>query len=794
MLDRTAQDGRAVLGLIGGFKLSPADGEPVEISNRRARGLLAYLHLAPDQTAVREKLGGLLWSDRAEAQARASLRQCLFDLRDTLSTFGLDVLDVGRERIVAPARKLNSDVAQLERALAGQDPASIAALPGLMAGGRLLDGLELGGLFQDWLDQARAQFEQALAISVQSLLTKLEQQGRWSEVHTVADGFLQRDPLHEAVVAAAIRADIATGNPASAHRRFQALKSAFAKEFGAAPGATVQDAIASASASQALAAPPRVEAGESLKPVLAVLPFDNLSGDAEMDFFSDGVSEEILQTVSRTSDLKVIARSSSFQFRGTAKVASHIVTQLKATHLLDGSVRRNGSRVRISAQLVACSTQTTLWSDRFDRELTDVFALQDEIAEAVSAALKVAFAPSASIEPVDPIAYELYLRARAMDVEHRDSSKRIALLEEAVARAPRFAAAWASLCQARVAQLRHGERPKPFEDLKAGILKAAETALAIEPQSGLTYASLSRLEPWGAYARREALLEKAVTVAPEDVTSLALAGAFYNHVGRIQDALVCLRRAYELDPLYPLSADNYGAVLGSADHPDGPAYYESWRLRWPGHMTFTLGPMNLAMFQGDWARYEELRPAALAAAETDLSVRATLSIGDALRDHDPDLRPKLARRLERMIDETGAAPLHMLVTLSALGMVDQVFAAVDRSSYAFMFQEDGMEPASVYNPGIIFDRHFSAAMMADVRFVGLCAKLGLCDYWAAGGPWPDCASASNLPYDFKAEALRLAGAWTRTAGRLAQTAPSEPSHRASALNGPSPQGRRNGEH
>ena len=69
-----------------------------------------------------------------------------------------------------------------------------------------------------------------------------------------------------------------------------------------------------------------------------------------------------------------------------------------------------------------------------------------------------------------------------------------------------------------------------------------------------------------------------------------------------------------------------------------------------------------------------------------------------------------------------------------------------------------MEPASVYNPGIIFDRHFSAAMMADVRFVGLCAKLGLCDYWAAGGAWPDCASAPDLPYDFKGEALRLAGA------------------------------------
>jgi tetratricopeptide (TPR) repeat protein len=265
------------------------------------------------------------------------------------------------------------------------------------------------------------------------------------------------------------------------------------------------------------------------------------------------------------------------------------------------------------------------------------------------------------------------------------------------------------------------------------------------------------LEPWGAYAKREALLKKATAVAPGDVASLALAGAFSNHVGRIQDALIYLRRAYELDPLYPLTADVYGAVLGAADHPDAPAYYESWRLRWPGHMTFTLGPMNLAMFQGDWALYESLRPLAVAAADQDPSVRATLAIGDALRNKDPDLRPRLAKRLTRTIDDTGAAPLHMLVTASSLGMVDEAFAAVDRSSYAFMFEEDGMEPASVYNPGIIFDRHYSVGMMADIRFVGLCAKLGLCDYWAAGGGWPDCAETAGLPYDFKAEALRLAG-------------------------------------
>jgi adenylate cyclase len=763
MPDTTVQSSPAVLRLMGGFKLCAADGAPVDISNRRARALLAYLHLASDRSARRERLCGLLWSDRAETQARASLRQCLFELRDGLSAAGLDLLDVGRERITAPAQALASDVTALEDALAAHDaPAAVAALPGLMAGGRLLEGMELGGLFQDWLDQARAAFEQALAASIQDLLVKLEAQGRWPEVRAIAEAFLQRDPMHEAVAAAAIRADAATGNPAAAHRRFQALKTAFAREFGAAPGAVVQAAMAglsaSASPSAPTPAPSRPQPGPEApaKPVLAVLAFDNLSGDAEMDYFSDGVSEEILQTVSRTSALKVIARSSSFQFRGADKAAVQVAAQLGATHLLDGAVRRAGPRVRISAQLVDCASQTTLWSDRFDRDLSDVFALQDEIAQAVSAALQVAFAPSGSVEPVDPLAYELYLRARKLEVESKSAQMRIELLEQAVARAPRFAAAWAALCQARVSQARHGPRPRPFVELKAGVMQAADTALALDPGAGQAYASLSQLRPWGDYVQRETLLQKAVSVAADEAATLALMGAFCNHVGRIREALGYLRRAYELDPFYPLTADIYGAVLGAAGDPDAQALYDSWRLRWPEHLTFTLGPLNAAMFEGDWARFDARLPPASADGE-DPSLHATLSIARALREGDPELRPRLTRRLERSIAQTGAFPLHLLATVSAVGMTEEAFAAIDRAAYDFMFEEEGMEPASVYNPGIIFDPQFCAPLMRDIRFVGLCAKLGLCSYWTATDRWPDCAEAPGLGYDFKAEARRLAG-------------------------------------
>ena len=129
--------------------------------------------------------------------------------------------------------------------------------------------------------------------------------------------------------------------------------------------------------------------------LVAVLPFETLSDDAETAWFSEGVSEEIFQAMGRCTALKVLGRAASFQFRGAHKVVSQVAAEFHATHVLDGSVRRHERRVRVCAHLIECRGQTTLWSQRFDRELSDVFALQDAIAEAVAAALNQALAPVA---------------------------------------------------------------------------------------------------------------------------------------------------------------------------------------------------------------------------------------------------------------------------------------------------------------------------------------------------------------------------------------------------------------
>jgi TolB-like protein len=128
--------------------------------------------------------------------------------------------------------------------------------------------------------------------------------------------------------------------------------------------------------------------------LVAVLPFDSLCDDAEMAWFSEGVSEEIFQAVGRQTSLKVLGRAASFQFRGARKVVSQVAAEFHATHVLDGSVRRHERRVRVCAHLIECGGQTTLWSQGFERELSDVFALQDAIAEAVAEALREALGPT----------------------------------------------------------------------------------------------------------------------------------------------------------------------------------------------------------------------------------------------------------------------------------------------------------------------------------------------------------------------------------------------------------------
>src|SRR5690348_9824826 len=197
---------------------------------------------------------------------------------------------------------------------------------------------------------------------------------------------------------------------------------------------------------------------------ICVLPFVNMSGEEEQEYFSDGISEDITTDLSKVSALEVVARNTAFSFKGQSPDVKEVAKQLSVSHVLEGSVRKAGSRVRINAQLIDGSTGKHLWADRFDRDLTDIFEIQDEISKAIVDALKVRLLPkektaieargTSSVE-----AYNLYLMARQQWTWGRRGNSRrdeviVRICQQAVKIDPNYAEAWALMALAQ-AELRH---------------------------------------------------------------------------------------------------------------------------------------------------------------------------------------------------------------------------------------------------------------------------------------------------------------------------------------------------
>ncbi|HSZ51923.1 MAG TPA: winged helix-turn-helix domain-containing protein [Caulobacteraceae bacterium] len=509
--------------------------------------------------------------------------------------------------------------------------------------------------------------------------------------------------------------------------------------------------------SSAAAAP----AAPSAEPLLAVLAFDNLSGDADMAYFSDGVSEEVQQTVARAADLKVIGRTSSFHYRGADKNLRRVAAELKATHLLDGAVRRSGGRVRISAQLIECAGETTLWSDRFDRDLTDVFALQDEIAAAVAAALKVVLAPAPKAEPIDPAAYELFLKAGDLHAGNfTDPAAIVAavgLLEQATCLAPRFARAWARLASARALLLRRHGADEPYGTARDKIAAAAQRALELDPGLVTVHPVLAELEPFGRWADREAAIGKALATAPNDAAALGSAARFCGHVGRHREALDLARRAFDLDPMNLNLANYYGIFLISTGHYlESQAIYDRLIVDWPDALSILANAILFTDAGRDRERLETLVQLAKARGLYKDAVRNVTRIARNLQAKDPR---RLAAFLQYARDElaqTGNVREQLLGVLCEYGLTDEAYDLVERASYDFV--TDPEKPRWDAAAWEMFSLYLRGNLIRDPRYPRLCAKLGLCDYWVETGKWPDCADAGLLPYDFKAECRRLATA------------------------------------
>jgi TolB-like protein/tetratricopeptide (TPR) repeat protein len=342
-------------------------------------------------------------------------------------------------------------------------------------------------------------------------------------------------------------------------------------------------------------------------PAIAVLPFENLSGDPEQEYFSDGLAEETLDRLGRVPGLKVIARSSSFGFKGKDVDAKTIAERLGVTTLLEGSVRRDGRRLKLTARLIDGATGQQIWSGSFDREMQDIFAVQAELAgaivDAIVPAAKGSPAEAAVAPTTDLDAYDLYLAARTQLAIRTSESiaKSVDLTEQALRLDPEFARGQAQLAHSLTFQAMFAEGSAPQE--VAALLRRAETAvhkaLALDPDLSEAHGAYANLLRTMKRSGTEEQYKRALELNPNNASAWHDYAVYLsNDVGRREEADRATARALELDPRQPVTWANYLNMLARNNDPRLRAEFDR-AVRTVGDMPGALSRFPYALWAPD---------------------------------------------------------------------------------------------------------------------------------------------------------------------------------------------------
>jgi TolB-like protein len=460
---------------------------------------------------------------------------------------------------------------------------------------------------------------------------------------------------------------------------------------------------------------------------IAVLPFVNMSPDPENAYFADGISEELLNILTGVEGLKVASRTSAFSFKGKDTPIPEIARQLGVRHVLEGSVRKQGQRVRITAQLIEAGNDAHLWSQTYERELVDIFRVQEEIARAITSALEdILGVRRVTVEAPtrDLAAYERFLRGRTLFYQRMALDEAIADLEFVVERDPGFAEAWAFLAAA-TGVVWGGGYPTGLDrdELGARSQIAGDRALELDPDLPLTLANRGRYLVDGGtaedIAEGLALLERAASRIHPDSSPRLWYGLSLAELGYIEQALPVFESACDQDPLVHI---NHG-YLGYA--------YAAMSREQEAERAVSRG-MELQTLLGN---YWVLKLAIGAAnrGETERAAEVLSSLAQQANGHffadlwartaaalkDPMLRQELLESLPSEAD----FEVHALVTTSVMfADADRLFAVVERGTTSAI----NVMRLSAWLPGLAWLRE-------DPRFFEFMRVRGAVDYWHAHG-------------------------------------------------------------
>jgi TolB-like protein/Tfp pilus assembly protein PilF len=465
------------------------------------------------------------------------------------------------------------------------------------------------------------------------------------------------------------------------------------------------------------------QGGERQKSI-AVLPFVNMSGDEENEYFSDGLTEELLNLLAKVDDLRVSSRTSSFAFKGKDTSLPSVAQELNVDNILEGSVRKSGTTVRITAQLIDVETDSHLWSETFDRDLDDIFAIQDEIAQAVVAALKVRLLEpgggslQASRETTTD-AYLLYLRARHTYELARDShdddlvNRAIEQFRSVLEIDPDYALAYAGLADAYGYQSIRGSlsMQEGYERSR----EMAEKALAINPdlvEALLAIADIQLEYDWNMEAAEQSY-RRALEIRPSDAEGLRTYGYFLVSDGRFQQAIEHYRRALEVDPM------QVRAYFGLA-----MALIFSGRFEDLSELTEKLASHRDEQFMKRWNRNIELstlRHKGLYAELIEVLPENPESLGDlqdaAVAYYHTGNEQRAREYLDQMIEIANERS-------DDFSVVAAVFAQMNQPDLAIEYLEKAMQAREVNFAFIRVDPDL-LPLHEDPRFIRLLDRAGL---------------------------------------------------------------------
>ncbi len=547
------------MSVLGDVRLRNAAGRDLTPKPRKARALLAILALAPGMAASRERLAGLLWPDTLDAQARASLRQTLVQVRPLLATPDGDVMSISRDRIALATAQVLCDALSLLASLRSGDTATALAILTTWQGDYLADLAGINDMMADWVRSEQTAFETQVNTAAESRITQLVEQGAHDTVRALSGHLLGRMPGNEALVRAAMQADAALGDLPSLHKRFQTLRQTLAREFEAHPQAAtrtlfaqlIQTSDGPTGAAAAPAAPaPGQRSGFGL-PLVLVPPFQTAGLPDTAVSMLDGMKDEILTGLGRYRELRALVSETM----PAAEDASWLGGD-NQTFVLHVGARGADASYRLSARVTRLRDGQLLWSERFTLETlaswSAIDTITDRVLGAVLPALERFTLDRMPHGPNPATAYELYLAGRALarsPFDHHQGQQAIDLLEQAIALEPNLAEAYSQLSRLYNPGIIYCQTTAQLTVSRQKAFGYAQKALRLDRTNGRHHAGMGWCHLWRqdwALARQS--FDTACTLSPNYAECLLLCAFGLLQLGDFERSEQLLQRCLALNP------------------------------------------------------------------------------------------------------------------------------------------------------------------------------------------------------------------------------------------------------